>query len=131
MAPPLKRPRFQVFAGTSREVTDDASLRALLVDLHEAVCDRLEAMEALLLALESRFGHVEEKLSLVLLGRYAGGGGVAGAPTVSMQAGSPWGVTHSSMKVRRSALGAGGGGSERDVDSSQQRPTDSSQSRDP
>ncbi|CAM9183065.1 unnamed protein product [Lampetra fluviatilis] len=37
--------------------------QALLVDLHEAVCDRLEAMEARILA------HVEEKLSLVLLGR--------------------------------------------------------------
>nr|XP_032834837.1 protein BANP [Petromyzon marinus] len=102
--PPPKRPRLQIFAGPGGEVTDDASLRALLVGLHEAVCVRLEAVETRLLALESRCGHVEEKLSLVLLGR-ATTGSVVGAPTVSMQAGSPWGVTHSSMKVRSAVPG--------------------------
>lgn len=88
--PPLKRPHLEISNGQS---VPDGTIKSVLFDINQAICLRLDNIEAKIQAVEATCKAIEEKIDLAL--------NKQNSPIqVPMVAGSPLGATQTWNKVR-------------------------------
>ncbi|XP_069757936.1 protein BANP isoform X2 [Narcine bancroftii] len=88
--PALKRPRVEISNGQPNQ---DATIKSILFDINQAICLRLDSIEAKIQAVEATCKAIEEKIDLAL--------NKQNSPIqVPMVAGSPLGATQTWNKVR-------------------------------
>ncbi|XP_062923084.1 protein BANP isoform X3 [Mobula hypostoma] len=88
--PAIKRPRVEI---TNGQPIQDATIKSILFDFNQAICFRLDSIEAKIQAVEATCKAIEEKIDLAL--------NKHNTPIqVPMVAGSPLGATQTWNKVR-------------------------------